>query len=64
MTEELPTRMKEWFPISDNPADTFIAGLSMGGYGALKIGLTYPERYGGNWHFFCGNHSERALWGF
>ncbi len=47
MTEELPTRMKEWFPISDNPADTFIAGLSMGGYGALKIGLTYPERYGG-----------------
>lgn len=47
MTEELPNKMKQWFPISNEPEDTFIAGLSMGGYGALKIGLTYPERYAG-----------------
>jgi pimeloyl-ACP methyl ester carboxylesterase len=25
--------------------DTFVAGLSMGGYGALKLGLTHPDRY-------------------
>lgn len=47
MTEELPAKMKQWFPISDKPEDTFIAGLSMGGYGAAKMGLTYPERYAG-----------------
>lgn len=47
MTEELPSKMKELFPISDKPEDTYIAGLSMGGYGALKIGLTYPERFAG-----------------
>jgi len=24
--------------------DTFVAGLSMGGYGAFKLALTYPDR--------------------
>lgn len=47
MTEELPGKMRQWFPVSDKPEDTFVAGLSMGGYGALKMGLTYPERYAG-----------------
>ncbi len=47
MTEELPAKLAQWFPISDRPEDTFIAGLSMGGYGTLKIGLTYPERFAG-----------------
>ncbi|MDQ0151310.1 alpha/beta hydrolase [Eubacterium multiforme] len=47
ITEELPYIMKRWFPLSNKPEDTFIAGLSMGGYGALKIGFTYPERFGG-----------------
>jgi enterochelin esterase-like enzyme len=27
------------------PSCLFIAGLSMGGYGALRLGATYPERY-------------------
>lgn len=45
MTEELPKKMAKWFPISTKPEDTFIAGLSMGGYGTVKIGLTYPERF-------------------
>ena len=30
----------------------YIMGLSMGGYGALKCALTYPERYAG-----CGSFS-------
>ena len=46
ITEEIPEYLSKWFPITKDPQYTFIAGLSMGGYGAVKIGLTYPERYG------------------
>lgn len=45
ITEELPKLVSEMFQISVEPEDLMIAGLSMGGYGALKCGLTYPERY-------------------
>ncbi len=44
-TEELPQVCRDFFPLSDRPEDNCIAGLSMGGYGAMKIGLTYPERF-------------------
>ncbi len=39
MTEELPQILHGYFPISEKREDHFIAGLSMGGFGALKIGL-------------------------
>lgn len=43
---ELPELIAEFFPsISRERKDTFIAGLSMGGYGALKFALFNPERY-------------------
>ncbi len=45
ITEEIPKYLKKWFPITQDPKYTFIAGLSMGGYGAMKIGMTYPDRY-------------------
>jgi putative tributyrin esterase len=45
VSEELPQVVKRFFNVSDQPADTFVAGLSMGGYGALKLVLTHPERY-------------------
>lgn len=45
LTEELPQFIRKHFQLPDRPEDTFIAGLSMGGYGTLKIGLTYPERF-------------------
>ena len=32
------------YPPSDRK-DNFVAGLSMGGYGAFKLALTYPERF-------------------
>lgn len=47
ITEELPLILKNWFPISDKPEDTYIGGLSMGGYGALNAGISHPENYGG-----------------
>lgn len=47
ISEELPGRVGELFRVSERPQDTYVAGLSMGGYGALKLGLTHPERYAG-----------------
>ena len=34
------------FPLSDKKEDTFIGGLSMGGYGALYNGLKYHDTFG------------------
>ena len=48
ITEELPTVCRGHFKgIGDRREDTFIGGLSMGGYGAIKAAMTYPERYAG-----------------
>lgn len=44
---ELPEMAGKLFHLSDKKEDTFIGGLSMGGYGALRNGLKYNERFGG-----------------
>ncbi|NLE15199.1 MAG: esterase family protein [Spirochaetales bacterium] len=46
LTEELPHLLATLFSISTKREDTAIAGLSMGGYGALKAALTNPWQYG------------------
>ncbi len=46
IADELPVIMKNFFPLSDKREETFICGASMGGYGALKIGLNRPWQYG------------------
>ena len=43
--EELPELMEKFFPLSDKREDRFIAGLSMGGYGAIRNGLKYADRF-------------------
>lgn len=43
--EELPALARSFFPLSDRREDNFIAGLSMGGYGAMRLALKHPERY-------------------
>jgi S-formylglutathione hydrolase FrmB len=44
LSEELPDLVHSFFRVSARPEDTFVAGLSMGGYGALKLALTHPDR--------------------
>ena len=45
VSDELPCLVKTFFKLSGRREDTFVAGLSMGGYGALKLGLRCPERF-------------------
>ena len=47
VSDELPRTMHRFFRLSDKPEDTYVAGLSMGGYGAMRLALTYPEHFAG-----------------
>lgn len=45
IAKELPARIREFFRVSEKRQDNYIAGLSMGGYGALKIALRQPDAF-------------------
>jgi putative tributyrin esterase len=45
LTEEVPRVAGGLFRLSGRREDTFVAGLSMGGYGAMKWALRQPERF-------------------
>lgn len=45
LSQELPELVHRFFRVSDRREDTFVAGLSMGGYGAMKWALRQPERF-------------------
>lgn len=45
VSEELPSLIQSLFYISPEREDNFVAGLSMGGYGAFKLALRHPSRY-------------------
>ncbi|MBQ3184972.1 MAG: hypothetical protein IJB54_03180, partial [Firmicutes bacterium] len=47
IADELPQIIGKWFRINTARENTFISGESMGGYGAVKIGLSRPEKYAG-----------------
>lgn len=44
--KEIVDITRKMFPLSHKREDTFIAGLSMGGYGAIRNGLKYHNTYG------------------
>ena len=47
ISKELPKICREFFPqMSDKKEDTLAAGLSMGGYGAWKLGLGASDTFG------------------
>lgn len=45
VSQELPQMMHRMFRLDETPGSELVAGLSMGGYGAMKLALTYPERF-------------------
>ncbi|MCL2487049.1 MAG: esterase family protein [Oscillospiraceae bacterium] len=47
ITAELPAFLRDVYRTSVNRAKNFVAGVSMGGYGALKCALLKPEQYAG-----------------
>ncbi len=55
--EELPAMIERTFPALLGRGARAIGGLSMGGYGALRVGLGYPKR-------FCSIHSHSGAVGF
>lgn len=45
LAQELPEVIERYFPARRDRAGRCIGGLSMGGYGALRMALTHPDRY-------------------
>lgn len=45
IAKELPRTIQEFFNISDKREDNYVCGLSMGGYGALKVGLRECDNF-------------------
>jgi putative tributyrin esterase len=45
LTDELPRFVRSVFPLSDKPGDNYLAGLSMGAYGAFKWALNKPDQF-------------------
>jgi putative tributyrin esterase len=45
LSQELPSAVEQFFRVSTRREDTFVAGLSMGGYGALQWALRQPHRF-------------------
>lgn len=45
ISEELPEYIKNTFRLPTEREKTFVAGLSMGGYGTLKLALRKPEMF-------------------
>lgn len=52
VSEELPELIDKMFKVSTKREDMMVAGLSMGGYGALRVAFGRPERFS-----FCGAFS-------
>ncbi|MDF7823995.1 alpha/beta hydrolase family protein [Pontiellaceae bacterium B12227] len=44
-SEEIPMLVNRWFNLSNEGGKTFVAGTSMGGYGAIKLALGCPDRF-------------------
>ena len=58
ISKELPALIEWMFPAAKAREGRFIAGLSMGGKGAFKIGLSNPDRYSHVGSFSGGRYDD------
>lgn len=47
IVEDVPALVREVVPETDGDSPVFLAGLSMGGFGALRLGARHPDRFRG-----------------
>ena len=59
ISQELPKIMQNFFGFSDKREDNYIAGLSMGGAGCMKIGLANPDKFSAIGCFSAGASNLR-----
>lgn len=43
LTKEVIPEMRKLLPLSTKWSDNFVGGVSMGGFGALKLAFTHPD---------------------
>lgn len=58
MTQDLIGTVERHFNVARTRAKRCIGGLSMGGYGALRLALGYPDLFAS-----CNSHSGALMWG-
>ena len=61
ITQELPEMIGKIFNIPLDADHLYAAGLSMGGFGAIKCALTYPDRFAGAMSYSGALRSLEAL---
>ncbi len=59
---ELPRLLRKMFTVfSEDREDNYVCGFSNGGYGCLKIGLTYSETFGHIGAFAAGDQEDNPF---
>jgi putative tributyrin esterase len=59
IVRDIPDHLRRHFHVIDGPWG--IGGLSMGGYGALQIGLKYPEQFASIWAHSAAPYIDQYL---
>ncbi|CAN5708352.1 alpha/beta hydrolase-fold protein [soil metagenome] len=59
IVKDIPDHLRRHFNVTHGP--WAIGGLSMGGYGAMRIGLKYPERFSSIWAHSAAFHIDQYL---
>jgi len=59
MVKDIPDHLRRHFHVTTGPWG--IGGLSMGGYGAMRIGLKYPAQFASIWAHSSAFHIDQHL---
>lgn len=59
LTTDIPNHLRRNFHVADGP--WAIGGLSMGGYGAIRLGMKYPDRFCSIWGHSSAFHIDEMV---